>query len=490
MTQCLFRLAQFFWILLACSVPPKAVDKNFASLQDRHGQENLVAHTFVWEEGNYSKEKFRAPDYDSQSDKLGWHPQAFQVAPGLEKAVGFWQKIYQQYDSHQGVLHDSFHIDLIYKEIDFHPIMATAGLSDSERLEQRRRLVEAGKNEVREALRKIAAKEPLDPFAQKLAQKLQALQEPNLLERLPEKGRLRFQLGQKDYIEKGFFHSGAYMRQLEAIFDSYALPRELVRIAFVESSFNLQARSKVGASGIWQIMPATARGKLPMDFAYDYRNHPLQASHTAAQLLKQNYRVLGDWPRALTAYNYGAAGMQRLSKKWASADIAQLARIRDGRWGFAAANFYASFLALLDTEQKIMKRDPAFYWRTELHHEALTLPHAISWSFFADQLAESKDFRTYNPQFRYERLRAEPDSVLPKGLKIYFPNQQLREAKNLLAKAPQAKAPDYRWHQVQRGESLGAIARRYEVSVKRIAQLNQLKDQHFLRAGQRLKIPK
>ena len=77
---------------------------------------------------------------------------------------------------------------------------------------------------------------------------------------------------------------------------------------------------------------------------WDERRDPLAAAQAAAQLLKENYERLGSWPLAITAYNHGAAGMQRA--KAAHGDYPEIFRSYNGRtFKFASRNFYSEFLA-------------------------------------------------------------------------------------------------------------------------------------------------
>ena len=69
--------------------------------------------------------------------------------------------------------------------------------------------------------------------------------------------RIRSQLGQKERFQQGIVWAGRYLHQMEEIFRGEGVPIEITRLPFVESSFNLMARSKVGASGIWQFMRST-----------------------------------------------------------------------------------------------------------------------------------------------------------------------------------------------------------------------------------------
>jgi membrane-bound lytic murein transglycosylase D len=101
--------------------------------------------------------------------------------------------------------------------------------------------------------------------------------------------RLRFQLGQKDRFLDGLYQSGRFLSFMEDIFKKEGMPLELTRLPFVESSFNIRARSKVGASGIWQFMRSTARLFIKLSPAIDERNDPLRATEAAARLLRYNF---------------------------------------------------------------------------------------------------------------------------------------------------------------------------------------------------------
>lgn len=464
-----------------------SIDSN---ITDKHGADTLVAHTFVWSSGDFETRDWQSPDYSKQEGKIGWTPDAFEIPKGLEVNVNFWKNIYQKYSSHEGVLHDSQHIDLIYEVVDFRPIMRDKDLNNSQKLRKRRKLVDSLKRKVKQAISDIRNKRDLNSYAKSVQEKISRYEERNILRELPKKGRLRFQLGQKDYIQKGMFHSGAYIEEIERIFKSYNLPKELARLPYVESSFNLKARSKVGASGIWQIMPSTARGKLARSFYYDYRNHPLEAAHVAAKLLRYNYKVLGDWPRAVTAYNYGAAGMRRLSKKLRTNKIEEMASKRHRRWGFAASNFFASYLAVLDTENNANSLFGSdFKTRVALSQERYRLAKGLSWKWVSQELSKDiEEFKRLNPQFRYHRM--DSYASLRKGLAVYLPKSShstfVSAVKNT---KPYRSKNQFRVHRVSRGETISNIARRYRVSVSSIMKMNPVASARYLQIGQKLRVP-
>ena len=122
---------------------------------------------------------------------------------------------------------------------------------------------------------------------------------------------VRFQLGQADRFREGLERSGRWESHIARTFAELGLPPELAALPHVESSFTPTAYSKVGASGLWQFMRSTGRLYMRVDDTVDERLDPFRSTEAAAQLLANNYRALGTWPLAITAYNHGTAGMRR-----------------------------------------------------------------------------------------------------------------------------------------------------------------------------------
>ena len=103
---------------------------------------------------------------------------------------------------------------------------------------------------------------------------------------------------------------------LKPIFANERVPPELIWVAEVESGFNPKARSPVGAAGLFQLMPATAkRFGLRTSWLRDQRYQPEPSTKAAAQYLKQLHQEFGDWRLALAAYNAGEGTVQRLLDK-------------------------------------------------------------------------------------------------------------------------------------------------------------------------------
>lgn len=342
---------------------------------------------------------WRAPDFRKQDGALGWSPSAFSVPPELKDRVAFWKLIYAKYTTDQGVLHDIDDVTVVYESVDFTSIMRDSTLSAKAKSRARTRHLDATRTRLQkrlEALSEIKSesdlKDPRDRELLGLFTKLppaQLFANPKAVKekiaRAAKKKRIRFQLGQRDKIILGVYYSGRYMRQMEKIFRSENLPIELTRLPFVESSFNIKARSRVGASGIWQFMPRTARPWMMVSRDVDERNDPLTATSAAARLMKSNFDRLGSWPLALTAYNHGASGLVRAIKKTGSRDLAVIIeKYESRRFGFASSNFYACFLAALEVEKEARELLGDVKWSLEFDGIEIDLKKPLPWRLVVD----------------------------------------------------------------------------------------------------------
>jgi peptidoglycan lytic transglycosylase D len=162
---------------------------------------------------------------------------------------------------------------------------------------------------------------------------------------------LRVQEGMREEFREGLLRSRYYRSRMERIFSDAGLPPELVVLADVESGFYNRARSNAGAVGIWQFTRGTGRQFMRITRYHDDRLDPATETEAAAKLLRSNYLTFGNWPLAITAYDYGSAGTSEAVAQYAG-DYARIIRNYAGpRFGFASKNYYAEFLAALQVNQ-------------------------------------------------------------------------------------------------------------------------------------------
>jgi membrane-bound lytic murein transglycosylase D len=262
----------------------------------------------------------------------------------IQRQVDFWERIFTDFKSNEFVLHDRDNLAVIIGSIKVpYNINAKAGnmslpiISPDDEIES-----------YRQALRRFVEEGPSARFKGKREAEIwNAYKKNNAIRSLVSgKAVLRAQGGLADTFLSASQRAELYLPLMEKIFRDARLPTDLTRIVFVESMFNLKARSKVGASGFWQLMPGTARQYIKVTKMRDERNSPLIATRAAAGVLRSNYNALKMWPLAVTAYNHGQGGMKRAMAKLKTKDLSEIILLYDApSFGFASRNFYSEFLA-------------------------------------------------------------------------------------------------------------------------------------------------
>ena len=110
--------------------------------------------------------------------------------------------------------------------------------------------------------------------------------------------------------------SNFYMPIFEEALEAYNVPLELKYLPVIESALNPKAVSRVGATGLWQFMLATGKQYgLRVNSLVDDRRDPIRASYAAARLLRDLFRIFGDWTLAIAAYNCGPANVNKAIRR-------------------------------------------------------------------------------------------------------------------------------------------------------------------------------
>ena len=302
-------------------------------------------------------------------------------------------------------------------------------------------------------------------------------------------GNIRFQRGQSNFFRAGLIRSGRYLAKIREIFNRHGLPEDLIYLPHVESSFNLQAYSKFGAAGIWQFTYSTGKRFLKVDYSVDQRWDPIYASEAAAQLLKRNYKILGSWPLALTAYNHGAKAMSRAKK--AKGDYETIFNEYEGRrFKFASRNFYAEFLAARKIAKNYDRYFPGLVPAQPIKTKTITLSGFIS----VDQLAKHlklkpQTIRNLNLSLREPVFRDQ--KYIPKNFRLRLPAS--KELDPLIASIPpdlyQSEQKRSRFYWVRKGDVASVIARQHGLTLQDLIWANNLDYRARIYAGQNLRIP-
>ena len=364
----------------------------------------------------------------------------FPVLPGLEASVEFWKQVFTKYSTSELIFYDSANPTRIYKVVE---------------VGERRRV----RRLIRAEQRKIKRK-----YSLKSARKLGV------------------QRGVKERFVLGLERSRRYLEQMQTIFRERGLPIELAYLPLIESSFQIKARSRSGAVGIWQFMRRTGKRFLHVTSRVDERKDPLESTRAAASLLEENYELFGNWPLAITAYNHGERGILRAVRQVGSSDLMDIIHNYKSRtFGVSSKNFYAEFLAALEVVSSVEDYFPDLLYHSPIQIEEMELEQAISVSSLIRSAGvSSQEFLSWNPAL------SRKTEFLPKWYRVKVPP----ENKEAFVAAYQnlVNRPWIR-HLVAKGETLSQIARNYRISLYEIQNINGLLNIHFITVGQKLKIP-
>lgn len=397
--------------------------------------------------------------------------------------VAFWEKVYGVYSSRQGILHDKNDLSIIYGVVDFVDWNTPAAARIN------RNLVKLARHRYKTILTRLGnGKKPQSGEEKRIAALFAHKKHGKHGSYKKARDNIRLQIGQKDRFRKGVIRSGAYMRSIKRIFHKYRLPPELAYLPHVESSFNPRAHSKAGAVGLWQFTRITGKNFMTINDVLDERYDPVLSSHAAAKLLKENYNQLGSWPLALTAYNYGRAGMVRaVNRRKTYTNIFK--NHRTGLFKFAARNFYSEFLAALHTARK-MEKDPSII----RDRPAATFTVRMKGYADFDRLCRffrisSVDLARLNPALQRPVLTGK--KYIPKGYRLRLPATPSfrRRAEKLGPRFYHARQIRDRVYIVRRGDTIISIGKKLGISSRSLIRANHLNNRGFIHVGQKLLLP-
>jgi membrane-bound lytic murein transglycosylase D len=403
----------------------------------------------------------------------------------LEPDVRFWIRVYAEVTTDQGLLHDDWNLKLVYEVLRFDPADSPA---------QRERRVAQSKARYADLLRRFAAgaTENLNAHERRILHAFGEKPTPSQFrDAIP---RIRFQLGQADRFHEGLIRAQAYEASISRVLAERGVPAEIGALPHVESSFNPAAYSRVGAAGLWQFMPSTARRYMRVDSLVDERLDPYRATEAAANLMLYNFRLLGSWPLAVTAYNHGPGGLRRAQDELATDNIAVIVkRYQGSTFGFASRNFYVAFLAALEVDRSAEKYFGPLTHLPETTSTLVAVPDYIPVDALARAFkADIGALRVLNPALRPPIWNGQ--RFVPRGYALRLPGTpQQSEISAAWGRLPATQRYVVQRndgkHRMRRGETLAGIAAASGVTLTRLLATNGWSGAHELARGDIVRIP-
>lgn len=280
--------------------------------------------------------------------------------------------------------------------------------------------------------------------------------------------------------------SGRYMEMIHEIFAEEGLPLDLGYLAMIESGFNDRAYSSAHASGPWQFIQSTGEVYgLSNDWWRDERRDPVKSTRAAARHLRDLYEMFeGDWYLAVSAYNAGAGKMQRAVKLYGTRDFWEISH--GDYLATETKNYLPKLLAAIQ-----MAKDPeghGFFdinYRPPMAFDTFTLPSTTDIEVIAELSGITKEaVKELNPELK---RWCTPPEAGPYELRLPVGSRADFEAK--FAQLPKEQRASYARHQLKKGDTLQALARRYNTQVDDILSLNQIKNPRALSIGTELILP-
>ena len=336
--------------------------------------------------------------------------------------------------------------------------------------------------------------------------RLQALMSPVPLKYNHEVRRAIERFSSKNYASI-MSYAYYYFPMIEEELDRAGLPHELRALVVVESGLNPLATSRAGAKGLWQFMLTTGKESgLEINSLVDERCNPRLATRAACRYLKTMYDIYGDWTLAIASYNCGPGNVNKA-----------ITRSGGNREHFTGDFWDVYYHLPPETRSYVplfMGATYAFAYHKAhgIEFEPAPMPLIvdtimINRPMHLEQVSSTIDIdietlKMLNPQYTLSIIPATTKSyplTLPaEHISKFIENEAAIHAKDSTflkeyvihanIEKKRTEAPPAKYHTVKKGETLGAIARKYGRTVKQLMNWNGIKNANSLRIGQRLRV--
>jgi len=276
-----------------------------------------------------------------------------------------------------------------------------------------------------------------------------------------------------------------YREMIVANLRNADLPEDLLYVAMIESSFDSYEYSRVGASGLWQFMPAAARVYgLEINRWVDERNDPVRSTEAVLYYWKDLYARFGNWDLALAAYNAGYGAVLKSISMFNTNDFWRLQELESGL-PYGTKMYVAKALAAA-----IVGRNPKIFGfdkirpTPQVEFETVEVPTSVALSVVARAAGTSTErIQRLNPHVRRKRTPPGQRYVvrIPPGTTSKF-----------ASKFPQLRGDwdDHDAYVMRHGERFEDIAMEHGLTSRALAQLNDVRDESEVHGGSILVVPR
>ena len=304
----------------------------------------------------------------------------------------------------------------------------------------------------------------------------------------------------KQSLEKLMALSQYYFPMFEQKLDMHNIPLEIKYLAIVESALNPRARSRVGATGLWQFMFATGKMHgLDITSYVDERMDPVRSTEAAAEYLSTLYRVFEDWDLVLASYNSGPGNVSKAIRRSGGSTNYWNLRPYLPR---ETAGYVPAFLATLYIFEYAEEHgfQPPTPKTTYFETDTIQVKKLLSFNEISEVTGVDKEMLKFlNPSYKLDIIPYVEEERygirLPRQNAGFFVNNEeaiygytdakLAEKEETLPELVQAETKIR--YKVKKGDYLGKIAERYGVGVSQIKSWNNIRSNN-LRIGQNLTI--
>ena len=286
-----------------------------------------------------------------------------------------------------------------------------------------------------------------------------------------------------EWFEGALSRGARYIPHIREVFAAEGVPQDLAYLALVESAFHPRALSTAKAKGMWQFMPETGRRfGLAQDWWVDERSDPDKATRAAARYLRELFELFGDWNLALASYNAGEGRVTRAMERYGASDFWTLSRVSN--LAQETRNYVPMIHAAIIVARAADKYGFDIAPDSVRTYDTVPVKGAVDLRVIAECVGTGvSTVQSLNPELR--RLATPANRTF----RVKVPEGKGQDLTACLESLPAEKRVTFRTHVVGRGQSLASIARQYGARAGEIAAANSLGSGKKLARGTELIIP-